>query len=367
METDLGIPTALYAPPTREPIALGKSQLGFMNMFAIPLFNGVTDVMPAMAFCCEELERNKTGWESRIAAEQERKKQEDGLLGLPDGMQSGMRSPRTMSLAQPAQDGSASGGATSRSGESPNLRVQPMLNKIPSAVRQGSNDESPKGTKQGSMGLLSSSILSDRRSSKPSQLQVSYATASAPGLLDHSSQDVEILANGDRKINGVHVQPSLSTEVVKVDPPTPKESTPPNQRSSETTTEGSNSGSTGDWSAGATTSNKSPFSPSTQATSFASDDSNNDRAVAPTYASPLVNSTSHSSAGYDRSNHSTNDGSSMPEAGSDVKVLAETGRNLKKKPSRFRMNGLHFWKRKNGTPPMPAGTPDKREPDGTEG
>ncbi|ATZ52298.1 Bcpde2 [Botrytis cinerea B05.10] len=365
MEQDLGIPTALYAAPVREVIELGKSQIGFMNMFAIPLFGGVTDVMPGMAFCVEELERNKAAWESRIALEQERMRQEDGFLGLPDSMHSGMRSPRTMSVAQPSQDESASQDVASRLGEPSNIRVQAMLNKGP--FRQNSNDESPKGTRQGTIELPQSATLPDRRSSKPSYLQLSYATASAPGLLDHSSQDVEIFANGDRQINGVLVQPSLSTDVVVVDPPTPREFISPNQRISETTTEGSNSGSAGEWSAGAATNNKSPFSPSTQATSFASEDSNNDRAVTPTHASPLINSSSHSSAGYDKSNHSTNDGSSLPEASSDLKVLAETGRNLKKKPSRFRMNGLHFWKRKNGNPPMPAGMPDKQESDGTAG
>ncbi|ESZ93712.1 BcPDE2, cAMP phosphodiesterase [Sclerotinia borealis F-4128] len=365
MEQDLGIPTALYAPPVREIIELGKSQLGFMNMFAIPLFGGVTDVMPGMGFCVEELERNKAAWETRIALEQEKMRQDDGFLGLPDGMQSGMRSPRAMSIAHPVQDVPTSQDATSKSSEASNLRVQAMLNQRPFGTRQGSNDESPKGTKQGSPELSPLTSLSDRRFSKPSQLQLTHA----PGLLDSRGQGVETLANGDRQINGVHVQPSLSTDVVMVSPPTPKEPTAPhNQRSSETTTDGSNSGSAGEWSTGAaTTNNKSPFSPSTQATSFASEDSNNGRAVTPTCASPLVNSTSHSSAGYDRSSHSTNDGSSVPDTGSDLKVLAETGRNLKKKPSRFRMNGLHFWKRKNGNPPMPAGTPDKRDSDGTEG
>ncbi|RAL58536.1 hypothetical protein DID88_003984 [Monilinia fructigena] len=290
MEQDLGIPSALYAVPVREIIELGKSQI---------------DVMPSMRFCVEELERNKTAWENRIAFEQERQIQENGFLGLPDGMQSGMRSPRTMSIAQSVQEGSASQDATSRFSEASNLRIQSVLHKG-TFSRQGSNDESPKGTKQGSPELRPSASLPDRRSSRPSQLQLSYATASAPGLLDHSSPNVEILANGERQVNGVHVQPSLATDVVVVDPPTPKESTHP-QRSSEATTEGSNSGSAGEWSAGATTNNKSPFSPSTQATSFASEDSNNDRAVTPTGASPLINSTSHSSVGYDRSSHSTNE------------------------------------------------------------
>lgn len=366
MEKDLGIPSALFGgPPVREIIERGKSQVGFINMFAIPLFGGVTDVMPGIGFCVEELERNKNAWEKRIALEQEKLIRENGLLGLPDGSPSGVRSPRTMSIAQPVQDGSASPDTTARSSEASNLRVQAAQNRAPFVMRYNSNDESPKGTKQGSPELRPSMISSERRSSKlPSQLHLSHATSSAPGLLNHPSQDGDILANGERHVNELHVQPSLTTEPVVVDPPTPTH--PHHQRISEATTEDSNSGSAGEWSAGATTNNKSLFSPSTQATSFASEDSNQDSTVTPTCTSQLDNSSSHSPLALDRSSQSTNDGSSLPEGGSDFKVLAETGRNLKKKPSRFRMNGLHFWKRKNGNP-MPTGSVDKRDSDGTEG
>jgi 3',5'-cyclic-nucleotide phosphodiesterase len=376
MEQDLGIPSALYAAPVTEIIELGNSQIGFINMFAIPLFTGVTDVMPAMRFCVEELERNKATWEEKIALEQEKVKQENGLLGLPDGQRlaDGMRSPRTMSVAQPVDgdDQPPIVGTASKSTDALNLRIKAVMGSGVPGAQYNSVDESPKGTKQGSpvrsnsrsshndmnfaKGPWQSSI--DRRSSKPRQLQLSYATASAPQLLDHPSQDVKVLANGERQVNGVHTQPSLVTDLVVVDPPTPKESSlqiPDPQRSSDTTTEGSNSA--GDWTsheASATTS-KIPISPSTQATSFASEDSAERTIQTPTFNSPLANSTSRSSIG-----HSTGDGSATTEGQSDLKVLAE-GRNLKKKPSRFRMKDLHFWKRsKSGSPPMPAGAPDRR-------
>jgi 3',5'-cyclic-nucleotide phosphodiesterase len=376
MEQDLGIPSALYAAPVSEIIELGNSQIGFINMFAIPLFTGVTDVMPAMRFCVEELERNKATWEEKIALEQEKVKQENGLLGLPDSVRlaDGMRSPRTMSVAQPADgdDQPSTVGTASKSTDALNLRIKAVMGSGIPGAHHNSVDESPKGTKQGSpvrsnsrsshnetnftKGPWQSSI--DRRSSKPRQLQLSYATASAPQLLDHPSQDVKVLANGERQVNGVHTQPSLVTDLVVVDPPTPKESSlqiPDPQRSSDTTTEGSNSA--GDWTsqeASATTS-KMPISPSTQATSFASEDSAERTIQTPTFNSPLANSTSRSSIG-----HSTGDGSATTEGQSDLKVLAE-GRNLKKKPSRFRMKDLHFWKRsKSGSPPMPAGAPDRR-------
>src|SRR5271167_1992064 len=94
MEKDLGIPSALFAAPVREIIELGKSQLSFMNLFAIPLFQGVTDVMPAMEFCVEELHRNKFGWELKIREEQERSRQDS----VDSAMMDGMFSPRTMSV-----------------------------------------------------------------------------------------------------------------------------------------------------------------------------------------------------------------------------------------------------------------------------
>lgn len=74
MEKDLGIPTALFAPPVREIIELGQSQIGFINIFAFPLFQGVTDIMPAMSFSVEELINNKACWEEKVMAEQSRLK-----------------------------------------------------------------------------------------------------------------------------------------------------------------------------------------------------------------------------------------------------------------------------------------------------
>src|SRR4051812_2930376 len=188
MEQDLGIPSALYAAPVSEIIELGNSQIGFINMFAIPLFTGVTDVMPAMRFCVEELERNKATWEEKIALEQEKVKQENGLLGLPDGVRlaDGMRSPRTMSVAQPVDgdDQPPIVGTASKSTDALNLRIKAVMGSGVPGAHYNSVDESPKGTKQGSpvrsnsrsshndmnfaKGPWQSSI--DRRSSKPRQL-----------------------------------------------------------------------------------------------------------------------------------------------------------------------------------------------------
>ncbi|KHJ34272.1 putative 3 5 -cyclic nucleotide phosphodiesterase [Erysiphe necator] len=67
MEKDMGIPSVLFAPPVREITTLGKSQIGFIETFAYPLFDGIAEVMPAMTFCVEELKRNKLIWNERIS------------------------------------------------------------------------------------------------------------------------------------------------------------------------------------------------------------------------------------------------------------------------------------------------------------
>ena len=68
MEKELNIPTTLFGgPPVRDNmIKMGESQIGFMNIFAIPLFESITHILPAMQFSVDELLRNKGVWEKRI-------------------------------------------------------------------------------------------------------------------------------------------------------------------------------------------------------------------------------------------------------------------------------------------------------------
>lgn len=102
IEADLSIPTALFAPPVREVIEVGQSQIGFINIFAHPLFQAVADIMPAMGFCVEELERNKRSWEEKISAEQARmtEKKRRGRRDSDDSMAKEERfSPRRLSMA----------------------------------------------------------------------------------------------------------------------------------------------------------------------------------------------------------------------------------------------------------------------------
>lgn len=95
MERDLSIPSALFAPPVREIIELGQSQIGFMNMFAIPLFSNVTNVIPEMQFCVDELQKNRKIWGERIEYEQKKKRLESD--GVKDSKLASQRQPSVVS------------------------------------------------------------------------------------------------------------------------------------------------------------------------------------------------------------------------------------------------------------------------------
>lgn len=373
MEQDLGIPSALYAVPVREIIELGKSQISFMNMFAIPLFQGVTDVMPGMAFCVDELNTNKAAWEEKIAEEQLKARQDSDDSLMKDGM----FSPRTMSVAN-SSDASHQklSNATSLSPDADlrkALLSKPLLS-TNGVLGEGQHHQSlpelstsPVSFKEESANSSRSEISSDsRRSTKPSQLQLSFATASAPGLHDHPGKG---LPNGEAHVNGFSVMPSLVTDAVVVDPPTSHEPTKSRgsdkQRSSEGT-EGSNSA-IGDWTSQATsaTTGKMPLSPSTQGTSIMSDSDSLGKEAAqvltPTGKSKYTtggpcSSTSPSLSpreSRDKSEGSTIEGEEVKDKDEHKGItVMEKAKTLKKKPSRFRMN---FWKRnKSASPPTPV-------------
>ena len=85
MEEELEIPSCLFGgPPVRDNIIkMGESQIGFMNIFARPLFEAVADILPAMQFSVEEILSNMSIWEKKIEEEKDNKKKKPSLsLGL---------------------------------------------------------------------------------------------------------------------------------------------------------------------------------------------------------------------------------------------------------------------------------------------
>ena len=101
MEEELDIPTCLFGgPPVQDDIIkLAESQQGFMNIFARPLFECVTDVLPALQFTVDELDRNKNTWQDKIVTEREKQNCNCGRLGAcrcsVEGTKRGNGSPKS--------------------------------------------------------------------------------------------------------------------------------------------------------------------------------------------------------------------------------------------------------------------------------
>ena len=100
MEQEVGIATTLFGGPPElgNLIKLGNSQNSFMNIFARPLFESVTDILPAMEFAVNEMKTNQSIWTNKIRKEQEAQKSKGRQRS------DGWLSPRSMSPNRPASD-----------------------------------------------------------------------------------------------------------------------------------------------------------------------------------------------------------------------------------------------------------------------
>ena len=101
MEKDVGIPTTLFGGPPElgNLVKLGNSQNSFMNIFARPLFEAVTDVLPTMAFAVDEMKANQEIWTERI---KEQSFKEDPTGWKKKRSSEGLLSPRSGSPDRPA-------------------------------------------------------------------------------------------------------------------------------------------------------------------------------------------------------------------------------------------------------------------------
>lgn len=78
MEKEVGMETALFGgPPELGNIyKLATGQIGFMSIFALPLFEGISDLLPQLRFTADHIRRNQAQWQQH--ANDELRKQ-----GLP--------------------------------------------------------------------------------------------------------------------------------------------------------------------------------------------------------------------------------------------------------------------------------------------
>jgi hypothetical protein len=309
MEIELDIPSALLAQPKTDMVSRARGQLGFMNMFAIPLFQGVADIMPPMKYTIDELEINKVMWEKLI--QDELAKEEPTRKRL---VNDGTFSPRTMSFAVPVErkDTPQSGGTT------PGTLVD--------GIGQPDKGFSPPPTNPTSKPVHVPNLSDDYK-------EVNGMVASFEAVADFAASDP---FNLHHRMDSVENRPMPSGK----------------QRCSETT-DGSNSGPySGDWASQATsaTTGKMPLSPSTQGTSIVSRESMDRPSSVPhtTISIPEVKLSQETRI----ESHPLEDEMSN---GSNGSIGKADGKLLKKKPSRFRMNAFPFFRRHKGSsPPMPA-------------
>jgi hypothetical protein len=322
METELAIPTSLMSVPKKDIISLATAQLKFMNLFAIPLFRGAADIVPAMQYCVDELQLNTDLFDRWLLEEQERESP-----GQPVPRNESTSSPKTIAFAGPSEPATEAHPAKGVLGAVPKV-VEPHLTPDTAVDQQ---TESSHGLYQGL----------------------------------NLKQHVDV-----RAMNGIVTSFTSPPDGSHHDPYNADAWHPPGhtrQRCSETT-EGSSARYTGDWASQATsaTTGKMPLSPSTQGTSMASRDSferlNSVPATSTTASEPtiMVPEPAKSQGDLKIDSFPLGEDDSMRNGhvhGAVRKNLEPNSadcRQLKKKPSRFRINGLQslFRKHKSSSPTM---------------
>ncbi|PWY95662.1 high affinity cAMP phosphodiesterase [Aspergillus sclerotioniger CBS 115572] len=93
MEKEVGMETALFGGPPElgNVYKLATSQIGFMSIFALPLFEGVSDILPDLKFTVEHIRSNQSKW--HFLADMEKNRQTLQADLRPDDLVS----PRTQS------------------------------------------------------------------------------------------------------------------------------------------------------------------------------------------------------------------------------------------------------------------------------
>jgi len=313
METELGIQSSLLAPPKKDVVSLSRGQLGFMNMFAIPLFQGVADLMPGMGYTVNELEINKARFEKWIRDELAKEEPQGRRLQVD-----GTFSPRTMSFAAPVDDTpqSADGGLTT-----------------PGALIDGKphpgNGLSPPQTSPTEKPVHIPNVADEYK-------EVNGIVTSFDTVADFAASDPFDFHQRTDSVADGRMLPSSK------------------QRCSETT-DGSTGPYSGDWASQATsaTTGKMPLSPSTQGTSIVSRESMERPSSVPRMVMTMAPEIKLSPEM--KADPQPMEVDSTHSNGSNGTIGKSDGKAVKKKPSRFRMNAFPFFRRHKGSSPtMPA-------------
>ena len=322
MENELQIPSSLMAPPKQDMASLAKAQLSFMNLFAIPLFQGVADIMPAMEYTVEELEINKSLFERKVDEEKAKLLPDDPVRKRL--LKEGTFSPRTMSFAAGMEE------TTKEPTAMNNTKLSMTLSDM--AEEQGATPTSLVDGQEREEEALDPPP--SRPTQKPAHIpstneeykEVNGRTPALDAVRQlANSNPFNVPAQGGSSVDG------SSTIQGK-------------HRSSEAT-DGSLSGAfAGDWASQATSAatGKVPKSPSTKGTSIVSKDSE-DRPISAAGAESTHRSTPESARTFKAASQH-----SPPSTESSGKA---DGKTIRKKPSRFRMKDFPFFRRHKGSNP----------------
>lgn len=253
MERELGIPTTLFGGPPElgNLVKLGRSQISFMNIFARPLFEAVTDILPAMTFAVEEMKTNQALWAGKIQQHEEREdNQHSHAIDHPV-------SPRSLSPNRPAsQPESSHPEGLPASDAPPNSTISPLLSAVDAEAsrrsqsianpqqnlvadshlppsdgtrrsssgqafgRTGSNSNSATSFSRRSSGALSAtniphSIITTRRTSNssPSQLQLGLDSRSQTNSSVENSENRQPNGHGsDDTLSQMHFTQTTKTQ-----------------------------------------------------------------------------------------------------------------------------------------------------------
>lgn len=299
MEDELDIQSSLMAPPKKDVLSLSNAQLGFMNMFAIPLFQGVAEIMPAMEYTVKELHINKNFFEIKVQEEQTKEPE-------PAGQTEQHRRTRSFPVENDSE-----------------LKLEISPAPSPSTAKSGHDPHTP----------------------------VEHPDVNGMAFGVPSSFDaVRDMTDGD------------PFTCHRPEDPMEGKLAPSKHRTSETTEGSLSAGFPADWGsqAASVVTGKMTLSPSTQGTSIVSNESGERTLSAPAFnMSPLSLKGSPTSPRRERTRDrererdlTQGDDDSSPFGGS---IGRAEGKALKKRPSRFRMKDFPFFKRSKGSsPPFPT-------------
>ncbi|KAJ4286127.1 3',5'-cyclic-nucleotide phosphodiesterase [Kalmusia sp. IMI 367209] len=211
MEQELQIPSCLFGgPPVRDDmIKLGESQIGFMNIFARPLFEAVADILPAMRYALDEILMNKSIWEKKISDEKDKQKKHPNLsLGL--------LSPSF--AADPTPSPFSGGPLSSRTPNSAALPPSQLGRTVQNSTWALDSDETGRRGSAGSfhgVGVLSNS----RRSSGVDKGSRRSSGVGVAGLRSRENQSQSRRGSGDASLTAILVtQTQGATETAETEP-----------------------------------------------------------------------------------------------------------------------------------------------------